>query len=57
MVWAKLWLGPEVREALERLKGEHGSKDAAAEAAIRAFAERVAVQQTGQSGAVSGAET
>lgn len=33
-----LWLGPEAREALEALKVEHGSKDAAAEAAIRKLA-------------------
>lgn len=32
-----LWLSPEAREALERLKLSHGSKDAAAEAAIRAL--------------------
>lgn len=30
-----LWLSPEAREALERLKDEHGSKDAAADLAIR----------------------
>ena len=30
-----LWLSPEAREMLERMKGEHGSKDAAADHAIR----------------------
>lgn len=34
-----LWLSPEAREALEVLKVEHGSKDAAADAAIRRLAE------------------
>lgn len=29
-----LWLSPEARDALDALKGVHGSKDAAAEAAI-----------------------
>lgn len=33
-----LWLSPEAREALERLKAEHGSKDAAADLAIRQLA-------------------
>lgn len=30
-----LWLSPEAREALDALKAEHGSKDAAADTAIR----------------------
>jgi len=29
-----LWLSPEARDALDAMKGTHGSKDAAAEAAI-----------------------
>lgn len=33
-----LWLSPEAREALEALKSKHGSKDAAADAAILALA-------------------
>lgn len=31
-----LWLSPEARDALDVLKAEHGSKDAAANAAILA---------------------
>lgn len=31
-----VWLSPEAREKLERLKAKHGSKDAAAELAIMA---------------------
>lgn len=31
-----LWLSPEAREALERVKSAKGSKDAAADEAIRA---------------------
>lgn len=32
-----LWLGPEARDKLEALREEYGSKDAAAEAAIKAL--------------------
>jgi hypothetical protein len=31
-----LWLSPEARDALDAMKDNHGSKDAAADAAIRA---------------------
>lgn len=34
-----LWLSPEARAALEALKTEHGSKDAAADTAIRRLLE------------------
>lgn len=34
-----LWLSPEARAALDRLKAEHGSKDAAADTAIRRLAQ------------------
>lgn len=33
-----LWLSREAREALEQLKAEHGSKDAAADTAIKQLA-------------------
>lgn len=33
-----LWLSPAAREALDTMKAAHGSKDAAAEAAILALA-------------------
>lgn len=39
-----LWLSPEARDALDKLKAEHGSKDKAAEAAILARATTPAVK-------------